>query len=47
MKLGYKTVAELNDVKAGKLFNDLCGINKKDKFGLKNPTPDEVKNWCE
>lgn len=46
-KLGYKTVAELNDVKPGKLFNDLCGINKKEKLGLKNPTPDDVKKWCE
>ena len=46
-KMGFKTVAALNEVKPGKLFNDLCGTNKKGKLGLKNPTADEVKKWCE
>ncbi len=45
-KLGYKTLDSLKDAKPGKLFNDLCGLNKKGKLGLKNPTADEVKNWC-
>ncbi len=44
-KLGYKTVKSLADAKAGKLFNDLCGINKKTKLGLKNPSADDVKSW--
>ncbi len=44
-KLGYTTVAKLQDVKPGKLHNDLCGLNKKEKLGLNNPTIDEVKSW--
>jgi lysyl-tRNA synthetase class 2 len=44
-KLGFTTVKSLSGSNPGKLFNDLCGINKKQKLGLKNPSPDEVKNW--
>ena len=44
-KLGYKKVAQLAEVKASKLFNDLCGYNKKNKLGLNNPSMDEVNNW--
>ncbi|MFV0555230.1 MAG: lysine--tRNA ligase [Mangrovibacterium sp.] len=44
-KLGYKKVAALKEASAGKLFNDLCGYNKKNKLGLSNPSADEVKNW--
>lgn len=46
-KLGYMTVESLKDAKPGKLFNDLCGLNKKGKLGYKNPSPDDVKSWCE
>ncbi len=46
-KLGFKTVESLKDAKPGKLFNDLCGLNKKGKLGLKNPSADDVKKWCE
>ncbi len=44
-KMGYITVASLSNLAPGKLFNDLCGFNKKSKLGLKNPTADEVKAW--
>ncbi|MDR1130645.1 MAG: lysine--tRNA ligase [Prevotellaceae bacterium] len=44
-KSGFTTVKSLADLNPGKLFNDLCGVNKKQKLGLKNPSPDEVKNW--
>jgi lysyl-tRNA synthetase class 2 len=44
-KSGFATVKSLADINPGKLFNDLCGVNKKQKLGLKNPSPDEVKNW--
>ncbi len=44
---GFKTVKSLEEVKPGKLFNELCGFNKKNKLGLKNPNPDDVKKWCE
>ncbi len=46
-KLRFKTVESLKNTKPGKLFNDLCGLNKKGKLGLKNPSADDVKKWCE
>ncbi|HDP54123.1 MAG TPA: lysine--tRNA ligase [Bacteroidetes bacterium] len=46
-KMGHLTVASLRSMKAGKLFNDLCGFNKKNKLGLKNPTMEEVSKWIE
>lgn len=46
-KMGFNTVASLNGVAAGKLFNDLCGYNKKNKLGLPNPTMDDVKRWVQ
>ena len=46
-KMGFLTVDALKKLSAGKLFNDLCGYNKKNKLGLKNPTADEVKTWVE
>lgn len=44
-KMGFKKVAQLNDVKPGKLFNDLCGYNKKNQLGLANPSASDVANW--
>ncbi|WP_423129256.1 lysine--tRNA ligase [Gaoshiqia sp. Z1-71] len=44
-KMGFKKVDALKEVKAGKLFNDLCGYNKKNKLGLENPSMDDVKQW--
>jgi lysyl-tRNA synthetase class 2 len=44
-KLGYKKVAQLKEVKPTKLFNDLCGFNKKNQLGLINPTISDVTNW--
>ena len=45
-KLGYKTFASLKKVeKHTKLHQDLCGYNKKNKLGLKNPSQDEVAAW--
>ncbi len=46
-KMGFTKVEMLQKLSAGKLFNDLCGFNKKNKLGLKNPTQDEVKAWVE
>ena len=43
--LGILQAGQLKDQKPGKLFNDLCGYNKKHKLGLKNPTQEEVKAW--
>lgn len=44
-KMGFNTVASLASLSAGKLFNDLCGFNKKNKLGLPNPSMEEVKSW--
>ena len=44
-KMSFVKVEMLTKLSAGKLFNDLCGFNKKNKLGLKNPTMDEVKQW--
>ncbi|MBN1598123.1 MAG: lysine--tRNA ligase [Bacteroidales bacterium] len=47
-KMGYKTLGALRKVeKYKKLHQDLCGFNKKNKLGLKNPTQDEVKMWID
>ena len=45
-KMGYLTVGSLRKLAPGKFFNDLCGFNKKNKLGLKNPTQEEVAAWC-
>ncbi len=39
------TVEALGQAAAGKLFQELCGINKKFKLGLKNPTPEVIESW--
>ena len=46
-KMGFVKVDMLAKLSGGKLFNDLCGFNKKNKLGLTNPTIDQVKSWCE
>ncbi|MCC8089636.1 MAG: lysine--tRNA ligase [Rikenellaceae bacterium] len=46
-KMGYITVESVRKLAPGKLFNDLCGFNKKNKLGLKNPTADDVRRWVE
>ncbi len=44
-KAGYLQAKSLKEVNPNKLHQDLCGMNKKFKMGLDNPTPDEVKSW--
>lgn len=46
-KLGFLKVADLASAKHGKLFNDMCGVNKKGKMNLTNPSADDVKAWIE
>ena len=46
-KMGHTTVASLKGLKAGKLFNDLCGFNKKNKLGIENPAMEDVAKWIE
>lgn len=44
-KNGILTVAALAQAKPGKLFQDLCGYNKKNKLGLANPSQEAVAAW--
>ncbi|MCL2561642.1 MAG: lysine--tRNA ligase [Rikenellaceae bacterium] len=44
-RMSLNTLDAMRNIAAGKLFNDLCGFNKKNKLGLKNPTLDEVRVW--
>ncbi|MDF9828683.1 lysine--tRNA ligase [Parabacteroides sp. PF5-6] len=44
-KAGYLTVDQLKELKAGKFHQELCGLNKKHKLELQNPTLQEVENW--
>jgi len=46
-KSGINTVAALAEAKPNKLFQDLCGYNKKNKLGLANPGADGVEAWVE
>lgn len=44
-KAGYTQVSNLLDVNPNKLHQEICGLNKKLKLGLNNPTSEEVKTW--
>jgi len=44
-KMGHLSVKSLGELSSGKFFNDLCGANKKQKLGLKNPSQEDVQNW--
>jgi lysyl-tRNA synthetase class 2 len=45
LKLGVNTIDQLRSQNPNKLFNDLCGMRKKMKLEVSNPTIDDVKNW--
>ncbi len=44
-KAGFMTVSSLAGANPGKVFQDLCGLNKKFKLDLKNPSQDDIKGW--
>ncbi|MBX7125057.1 MAG: lysine--tRNA ligase [Cyclobacteriaceae bacterium] len=45
-QLGLTSLAQLREIKASKLFNDVCGMRKKMKLeSVKNPTMEEVESW--
>jgi len=46
-KMGFVTVESVKKAVPSKLFNDLCGMNKKNKLGLQNPSLDDVTKWVE
>jgi len=44
-KAGYLTVESLAGANAGKVHQDICGLNKKYKLELTNPALDSVAAW--
>ena len=44
-KAGYLTVADMAEVNPAKLHQEICGVNKKYKLNLPNPTVDNVTEW--
>ena len=44
-KAGYTKVNELLKANPNKLHQDLCGLNKKHKLGLTNPSKEQVASW--
>ena len=46
-KAGYNLVSDMKDVNPQKLHMDICGINKKYKLELANPSVADVQAWIE
>ena len=46
-KAGYNMVEDMNGVNPQKLHQDICGINKKYKLELTNPSVAQVTEWIE
>ncbi len=46
-KAGYYLVSDIKSVKAQKLQQDVCGVNKKYKLGYDNPKVEEFASWIE
>ena len=46
-KAGYNLVSDMKEVNPQKLHQDICGVNKKYKLELTNPSVDEVAGWIQ
>lgn len=46
-KAGYNLVSNMKEVNPQKLHMDICGINKKYKLNLTNPSVADVQAWIE
>ena len=46
-KAGYNLVSDMKEVNPQKLHQDICGVNKKYKLELTNPSVDEVEGWIQ
>lgn len=46
-KCGYYLVQDIREVKAQKLQQDVCGVNKKYKLGYDNPKVEEFQQWID
>jgi len=45
INLGFTKLEDLKKDKPSKLFNDICGMRKKMKLDIANPTLEEVESW--
>ena len=46
-KAGYNLVEEMKDVNPQKLHQEICGLNKKHKLELTNPSVNDVTEWIQ
>ena len=46
-KAGFLTVDSLDGANPGKVHQEICGLNKKFKLGLTNPSVDNVAAWID
>ena len=44
-KMGINSLVQIDEANINKLFNDVCGMRKKMKLDIQNPSLDEVKGW--
>ena len=44
-KMGISSLKQIKEANPNKLFNDVCGMRKKMKLEISNPTIEEVKGW--
>lgn len=44
-KTGIIKIKDLKETNPNKLHQDICGLNKKNKLELKNPSIEEVREW--
>jgi lysyl-tRNA synthetase class 2 len=44
-KIGIETIDNLKEQNPNKLHGQLCGLRKKLKLDIQNPSPEEVKSW--
>ena len=46
-KAGYNLISDIKTMKAQALQMNVCGVNKKYKLGLENPTTDKFQEWID
>ncbi len=46
-KAGYNLISDIKTMKAQALQMNVCGVNKKYKLGLDNPTTDKFQEWID
>jgi len=44
-KAGFLTISALKEANPNKVHQDICGLNKKFKMGLTNPSKEDVAGW--